>query len=247
MHDAILLDGAQNVSSGGVEQYSQVSGRETIFAGGSGASETIDSGGDLIVLSGGVDSASRVANGGHEAVSDGGADYLATVASGGFLSANSLADQTTVERGGVQLIFSGGVDDFAQIYGKEKISGGLGYLDTVYSGGTEQIYNGITSGAVIFKGGGLVVSSGGTVAAATLAGGALTVYTGGRVSGGLTISSGRANIAGGEVATGQSVVFSGSAGVLALYDWRAFTRRSVASRPATSSTSGASLTARPRP
>jgi autotransporter passenger strand-loop-strand repeat protein len=115
-----------------------------------------------------------------------------------------------------QTVFNHGVYDYAQIYGKETIShGGLGYGDTVYSGGKEFVY-GVTSGAIISSGGSLFVSSGGTVSASTLRGGTLTVSSGGSVSGGLTISSGTANISG-TVATGQTITFAGSGGDLALY------------------------------
>lgn len=134
-------------------------------------------------------------------------------------SAHGSVVSTTIGAGGAQDILNGGVDDYAQIYGKETISGGgLGYGDAIHSGGRETVLdNAVTSGAVLSSGGAAYVSSGGTFASGSvLSYGTLTVSSGGFVSGGLTLSGGTASIYG-TVSAGQSVVFSGKGGDLALY------------------------------
>ena len=84
----------------------------------------------------------------------------------------------------------------------------------VASGGVESVQaQAVASGSVIRVGGQEIVSSGGVALAATLFGGTLSVASGAAISGGLKIHGGKA-IVSGTVASGQTVSFTGAAGVL---------------------------------
>jgi autotransporter passenger strand-loop-strand repeat protein len=164
--------------------------------------------------------------------------YDAFVSAGGTQHDSGVTSGTTLLKGGVETILSGGRDYYAEVRGSEVVSlGGAAYYDTVEKGGAQTVY-GVTSDTTILKGGAEtilsgghdyyghvygseLVSSGGSVYSDTVySGGVLTISPGGSVTGGLTISGGTAAISG-AVAAGQQVHFSGS-GDLALYDLAAF-------------------------
>ena len=109
------------------------------------------------------------------------------LASGAIENVSGTANLTTINSGGVQNIYSGGVDSGSTVNagGKEYVSGGTVNAATVESGATLTVLSGgVDNGSTILSGGTLVVSNGAVVSGVNVESGAtLTLVSGGSVNG----------------------------------------------------------------
>ncbi len=212
-------DSAATISAGGAETVSagsasgdQIFGAVTVV-GGTVTSETVSSGGSLVV-DGGADYAATISAGGSETVSAGSAtgDQIhgsasvssgamvtsETVQSGGTLtlSAGAVDSATTVLSGGTELALAGSATG-DQIYGViSTLSGGSASFanETVENGGVLDLFNGNSaSGTTVLSGGELFVSGkNGALTDTVLSGGGTLVLASPKaaVSGSLTFEGG---------------------------------------------------------
>jgi len=221
---------AATVSSGGV--LSGPGAAVNVNDYGLLAGVLVTNNGFTVVEGGGVAQRDVMSDGGSEIVRGETVDDI--VRAGGLEQVNKggLASATTISRGGVMRLLGGGASGTRLLGGIETIFGGVA-VGTVISGGYEfdyavasgtQVRSGgyekvakgaIASGSVISSGGHEGVAAGGVAAGAAISGGTLTVSSGGAISGGLAIHAGKA-IVSGTMAAGQTVTFTGTAGVLEL-------------------------------
>ena len=222
--------GAEEFVSAGLSVSSVIAGgAESVWSGGVARSDVVNHG-SVFVGQGGETVGDLIRSGGQE-VGFEGVVSGATVAKGGVLiMTGGVASGVHVLSGGIETILPGGWETSFQAgqaigdvvagyeYDYGKASGTV-----VLSGGHASVKHGATaSGSVIDDGGREGVSSGGvTLATTVMAGGVLEVLSGGVVSSGLTLQGGEANI-GGVVGAGQTVDFTGVAGVLKLRNLAGF-------------------------
>ncbi|HZZ87327.1 MAG TPA: hypothetical protein VFE13_03240, partial [Caulobacteraceae bacterium] len=129
---------------------------------------------------------------------------------------------TTVLAGGTERILGGGRASATVLSGGAELDFGQASGTVILSGGHENVFNhAVASGSMVRFGGRENVASGGVAVGAAVSGGTLTVSAGGRLLGGLSLHGGKAIISG-AMAAGQSVAFTGTAGVLELDNLPAF-------------------------
>ncbi len=156
--------GGIHVFSGGIAEYTMVSGSAALLvSGGTAAGTTVLSGGKAIV-SGGTATETTLVSGGIMHVSEGGTATETTLVSGGIMHVSEGGTATNTHNSGTLFVFSGGSAVLTTLDsgGKLYVSKGGAVASTVISSGTAYVSNGTLADSVQVIQGQLRISSGGT-------------------------------------------------------------------------------------
>jgi autotransporter passenger strand-loop-strand repeat protein len=224
--DGVILD------SGAVDAVRLVSSATimTVENGGTASGDAIGSGAEELIERNGVATSETIISGGSQVITNSGSipgnsgEALDTIVSGRqFVNISGFASGSIIRDAGSAVIANRGSAAGTLVSnGYEEVNGST--TDSVISSGGHEMVgsHGVESGSVISNGGTEVVQFNGITEAPTvLSGGELRISSTGSAVDGLTIAGGTATIAG-WMSAGQTVRFTGTAGVLAIDNLASF-------------------------